>query len=89
MADQRCKQIFAMLSDFVDGELPFRNCRALESHLKDCQPCIAYLESLKTTVKACRSYRVGRIPAFSKKVKAALLAAVQQTNKRVSRKDAK
>ena len=77
MASRHCRQIFAMLSEYLDGELPAENCRQLERHLKGCRPCIAYLDSLKTTVEACRRYRVGRIPTPSKEVKAALLAAVQ------------
>jgi len=78
MPERRCKQIFAMLSDYLDGELRAKNCRQLERHLKGCQPCIAYLESLKATVEACRRYRAPRAPAPSKQVKAALLAAAQR-----------
>jgi RNA polymerase sigma-70 factor (ECF subfamily) len=81
MPDRRCKQIFAMLSDFLDGELPPKNCCKLQRHLKGCRPCIAYLESLKTTVEACRRYRAPRAPAPSKQVKAAVLAAVQRSHR--------
>jgi predicted anti-sigma-YlaC factor YlaD len=55
-----------------------KNCRELERHLKGCRPCIAYLESLKTIVEACRRYQTPRAPIPSKQVKAALLAAVQK-----------
>ena len=72
MPDRRCKHIFAMLSDYLNFELPVKNCRELERHLKDCEPCIAYLESLKSTVEACRQYQVRKIPAPSKKVREAL-----------------
>jgi len=78
MPDRHCKQIFAVLSEYLDGELPEKNCRELERHLKGCRPCIAYLESLKTTVEACRRYRAPRAPALSKQVKAALLEAVRK-----------
>jgi anti-sigma factor RsiW len=78
MPDRHCKQIFARLSEYLDGELPVKNCRQLERHLKGCRPCIAYLESLKTTVEACRRYKAPRALALSKQVKAALLAAVRQ-----------
>ena len=73
MADRRCKRIFDMLSDYLNTDLPFKNCRELERHLEGCEPCIAYLESLKTTVEACRRYQVRKIPAPSKKVREALL----------------
>ncbi len=79
MTERRCKQIFAMLSEFLDGELPAKNCRQLERHLQGCPPCIAYLESLKTTVEACRKYQAPRAPAPSKQVKAALLAAAKRS----------
>jgi RNA polymerase sigma-70 factor (ECF subfamily) len=78
MTDRHCKQIFAMLSEYLDAQLPAKNCRQLERHLKGCRPCIAYLESLKTTMEACRRYKAPRVPALSKQMKAALLAAVQK-----------
>ena len=77
MADRRCKQMFAMLSDYLNAELPVKNCRELERHLKGCEPCIAYLESLKNTVEACRRYQVRNSPAPSKKVREALLVALR------------
>ena len=63
MPDPKCKRVFAALSEFLDGELPARNCRELERHLSDCKPCIAYLETLKTTSKACRQYGEIDVPA--------------------------
>ena len=77
MRDRRCKHIFAMLSDFLNAELPVKKCREVERHLKGCEPCIAYLESLKNTVEACRRYQVRKIPAPSKKVREALLLALR------------
>ena len=78
MPDRRCKQIFAALSQYLDGEMPRRNCRELEKHLKDCKPCLAYLETLKTTVQACQHYRVSKAPRPSPRVRAALLQAVRK-----------
>lgn len=77
MPDRRCKRMFAMLSDYLDADLPVKNCRELQRHLKGCEPCIAYLESLKNTIEACRRYQVRKIPAPSKKVREALLAALR------------
>jgi anti-sigma factor RsiW len=71
-----------MLSEYLDAQLRATNCRQLARHLKGCPPCIAYLESLKTTVEACRRYRAPSAPAPSKQVKAALLAAVQKTREK-------
>jgi anti-sigma factor RsiW len=82
MPDRCCKQIFAMLSDFLDGELTEENCRQMQRHLKGCRPCIAYLETLKTTVETCRRYRALRAPAPSKQVKTALLRAAQRAREK-------
>jgi anti-sigma factor RsiW len=72
-----------MLSEYLDGELPVKNCRQLQRHLKGCRPCIAYLESLKTTAEACRRYQAPRPAAPSKQVKAALLAAAKKARKKI------
>lgn len=76
MVERRCKQIFAALSEYLDGELPTRNCRELERHLRGCTPCLAYLETLKATTEACRRFRVGKAPRPSARVRAALVQAV-------------
>jgi anti-sigma factor RsiW len=78
MPDRRCKQIFATLSQYLDGDLPAKNCRDLERHLKDCKPCLAYLENLKTTIQACRKYRVKRVPKPSARVRSALLKGIRK-----------
>jgi len=77
MPDRRCKRLFAMLSDYLNTELPVKNCRELERHLKGCEPCIAYLESLRKTVEACRRYQVRKIPAPSREVREALWLALR------------
>ena len=56
MATRECMKMFAALSEYLDGELPARNCRELERHLADCPPCLAYLKSLRTTAAACQKY---------------------------------
>lgn len=66
------------LSEFLDGELPVKNCRELEEHLEGCKPCLAYLETLRTTIQACRKYRVHRAPRSSPRVRAALLKAIRK-----------
>lgn len=78
MPDPRCKQIFAALSEYLDGDLPAKTCRELERHLKDCKSCLAYLENLKTTIQACRKYRVKRVSKTSARVRTALLKSTQR-----------
>ena len=56
MTDRDCSQIFAMLSRYLDRELPPATCVGLEEHLRDCPECIQFVDSLKRTVELCRQY---------------------------------
>jgi anti-sigma factor RsiW len=81
MADRRCKRIFALLSDYLDGVLPVGDRRELERHLEGCKPCIAFLESLRTTVEACRRYSQNemrnRPPQLPPEMRARLVASLR------------
>lgn len=74
--EKRCREVFAALSEFLDGTLPPTTCRSLEDHLRECKPCLAYLETLKSTIHACREYKVQDIPPPSEKVREALMRAL-------------
>jgi len=78
MPDPRCKRIFAALSEYLDGDLRAKTCKELERHLAGCQPCLAYLDTLKTTIHACRAYRVKKAPKPSARVRRALLEAISR-----------
>ncbi|MFB3923308.1 MAG: anti-sigma factor [Terriglobia bacterium] len=75
MRDSRCRRIFSALSEYLDGGLRARNCKELERHLAGCKPCLAYLDTLKTTIRACRAYRVKKVPKPSAQVRRALIEA--------------
>ena len=62
MNDRDCAQIFAMLSEYLDRELPPANCGDLEDHLRDCPECIQFVDSLKRSVELCRQYGASRLP---------------------------
>jgi len=46
--------MFAELSNYLDEQLDDSLCEGLERHLKGCEPCKAFLSSLKATVEQCR-----------------------------------
>lgn len=60
--DSECKRIFALLSEYLDAELPAESCDQIEAHLKDCPPCLEFLESLRRTIELCRGFRPGELP---------------------------
>ncbi len=50
----RCKAMFAELSNYLDERLDDSLCDELERHLSGCEPCQAFLASLKATIEQCR-----------------------------------
>ena len=48
--DHDCQEIFAALSEYLDGELDETLCERLEQHMECCGPCQEFLESLRRTV---------------------------------------
>lgn len=59
---ERCQEIFALLSDYLNLELPPDACQEIETHLASCSPCVDFAESLRKTVDLCRSYRPAELP---------------------------
>ncbi len=56
MRPRHCRQMFASLSDYIDGLAEDARTREMEKHLSDCKPCVAFLDSLKLAVEQCRTY---------------------------------
>jgi RNA polymerase sigma-70 factor (ECF subfamily) len=54
----RCRQLFAELSDYLDGALDASLCEELEKHLDGCAPCQTFLDSLEQTVVRCRLHHL-------------------------------
>lgn len=59
---EKCKEIFSLLSDYLNLELPPDACQEIETHLAACPPCIEFAESLRKTVELCRRYRATELP---------------------------
>ena len=55
MKHSDCKNVFAMLSQYLDEELPEDVCEDIESHITDCPPCVQFVESLKKSIGLCHS----------------------------------
>lgn len=62
MNDRDCSRIFAMLSEYLDRELPTATCGDLEDHLRDCPECIQFVDSLKRSVELCRQFGASCAP---------------------------
>jgi len=80
---EACLEIFERLSEYLDGELSPQDCAHIQEHIRDCEPCIAFVESLKTSIRASRKLRsqetVRELPESTReKLKAAWRAALER-----------
>jgi anti-sigma factor (TIGR02949 family) len=49
-----CKEIFELLSEFLDNDLSPEECERVRRHIDGCAPCVDFLESLRRSVALCR-----------------------------------
>lgn len=74
-----CKQVFALLSEYLDADLPAGTCQELEAHIAGCPPCVEFVESLRRTVELCRGHQAaGEDTRISSACKEELLAAYRK-----------
>ncbi len=74
--DKTCKEVFALLSDYLNLELPADACEDMHAHIASCAPCIEFVESLRKTVDLCRRFQPQEVPApLGEEAKAQLMQA--------------
>lgn len=49
-----CKECIELLYDYLEGNLSEEAAVSLEEHFQDCPPCIAFLNTYKSTTRVCR-----------------------------------
>lgn len=62
-ADVTCRQITALILDYVSGELDAETTLAFKAHLRTCPDCIAFLSTYQKTIQAAQSLRHESIPS--------------------------
>jgi RNA polymerase sigma-70 factor, ECF subfamily len=76
-SSERCKRLFALLSDYIDQDIDPSLCKNVESHLGDCTPCKAYLASLEETVSRCKRHCTEEVKA---KVRAQVRELIRESS---------
>jgi RNA polymerase sigma-70 factor (ECF subfamily) len=79
MTEKDCKNVFALLSEHLDGELPAATCDELEKHIQGCAPCVEFVESLKKSIAVGRKYKpAGEPDSLSPETKRSLQEAYER-----------
>jgi len=51
--DISCRQAVALVSDYLEGALSWRDRRRFERHLANCDACSAYLDQMREIILLC------------------------------------
>ena len=80
MNREECEAVFARLSEYLDGDLAPADCETLEAHVRDCAPCVEFIESLRKSVRLGRQYQPEESPSpLTEEIRARLKALFRET----------
>lgn len=57
-----CTEIAAILSDYLDRNLPPDTCSTIDGHLQSCPRCQGVATDLRRTIALCRKFRAEDMP---------------------------
>ena len=61
--DLTCRQVTALLVEYVNDTLAPETMRAFQEHVRDCADCLAYLRTYRATIRALGTVRYEDMPA--------------------------
>ena len=76
-----CRELFARLSEYVDGELSQEICEEIRRHMEGCDPCVAFSRTLRKTAELCHRLPSKPIPPEVAADLRALLASTLQNSR--------
>jgi len=69
---KECRELFASLSEYLDGRISPEICDKISAHMAGCPACIAFLRDLRGAIDRCRSMEVACDPAVTSRLQALL-----------------
>lgn len=57
-----CRRVVDLLGDYVDDQLPPAQKHAVDEHVGQCAPCIAFLRQYKFAPAAVREHLMSKVP---------------------------
>jgi len=85
---KHCRDLFAALSDYLDGAIDEAVCEEMQVHLSDCKPCEAFLADLKSVVKRCQSLDTKCPPEKAAEMRQQLLKSYEQARRNLAKRRA-
>lgn len=69
---QKCRELFAALSEYLDGRIEPNACEKMAAHIESCPACVAFLRDLRAAIDRCRSLEVACDPLVTSRLQAML-----------------
>ena len=67
---RECQELFAHLSEYLDGRIEPRTCEEMRAHIEQCPACVEFLKDLRAAIDRCRSFQVTCDPRIAQRMKA-------------------
>jgi RNA polymerase sigma-70 factor (ECF subfamily) len=67
-----CRDLFANLSEYLDGRVEPLTCDQMREHIEACPSCVAFLRDLRAAIDRCRSLEIPCDPAVAPRLRAIL-----------------
>ncbi len=67
-----CRDLFANLSEYLDGKVEPQSCEQMREHIEACPSCVAFLRDLRAAIDRCRSLEIACDPAVTSRLRAIL-----------------
>ncbi len=68
----QCRDLFANLSEYLDGRVEPVACDQMRSHIEACPSCVAFLRDLRAAIDRCRSMQIPCDSAVAPRLRAIL-----------------
>ncbi|MGC9224258.1 MAG: sigma-70 family RNA polymerase sigma factor [Terracidiphilus sp.] len=69
---KECRELFATLSEYLDGRIEPEACEKISAHIQRCPACVAFLRDLRAAIDRCRSVEVACDPSVISRLQAML-----------------
>jgi RNA polymerase sigma-70 factor (ECF subfamily) len=67
-----CRELFANLSEYLDGRVESKPCEEMRGHIESCPACVAFLRDLRVAIDRCRSLDIPCDPAVAPRLRSIL-----------------
>ena len=66
----QCRDLFAQLSEYLDGTVSASTCTKIEAHMNACPNCVAFLNDLRASIDRCKGLEISCDPGVTTRLRA-------------------